>query len=119
MRSYRRFLSAVLLTLATVGVGACAQIDEAVTGRELRCWETPYDLCARVADVATRTLPADPKISEVRVGERRCDADEVGDTHCWTIEFIFEGGTGVASVHQHADGTLGRHYTSIGAPPDT
>ena len=50
---------------------------------------------------------------------RVCDANEVGDIRCWWVNATYQGGETDVQVHQHADGSLGIHHTSNGAPPDT
>ena len=121
MRTHRTLPTIALLAAAMIGLTACAQLDEAVTGRDLECTGTPYDLCVRIADYVKRTLPREFSAdnSEVTVEPRVCDADEAGDTGCWWVEAMAPDIQTGAMVHQHADGTLGSHYTSIGSPPDT
>jgi hypothetical protein len=48
-----------LIVIATTGLAACAAVHEAVTGRHLTCFDTPDDLCIRVADLAMAQVLTD------------------------------------------------------------
>ncbi len=121
MRTHRTLPTIALLVVAVMGLSACVAINEHIAGRDLICEGTPEDVCIRVADLVTSSLPDEitSTMSEMTIEPRACDADEAGDTRCWSIEALMIGGSAGASVHQHADGSLGMHYTSIGSPPDT
>ena len=111
----------LLAKAALLGVlMACAVGCQAITGRQPTCNETP-ELCARVADAAKDLLRdmGAPTITGTTVSPRVCDANEVGDIRCWWVNATYQGGETDVQVHQHADGSLGIHHTSNGAPPDT
>jgi hypothetical protein len=124
--THRARLTGALLALATIGLGACALISEPTPDYKLSCGGTPDDVCVRVADLADRDLPLElgASVSRMTVGPTDCvSIDHPGVTRCWYIEGTVDGGpsegfTFAARVHEHPDGTLGRDYTSQGAPPD-
>jgi hypothetical protein len=128
MRTHRTLPTIAIVAVAAIGLAACSAINEVVTDRGVVvtdrgviCERTPEDLCNRVADLVTSTLPDELRttIKQVTVAPRACDAEEAGDIRCWQVDHLFPGGSSSASAHQHADGTLGRHYSSNGSPPDT
>jgi len=114
-------MRAALLAAILVGAAGCRDVDQALKGRRLTCERTPEEVCIRVADMVDQWLGEmrTPTITGMTVSPRACDAREIGDTACWSVNAVFEDGETDALVHEHADGTLGRHHTSIGAPPDT
>ena len=122
MRAHRALLIGALLALAIIGLEACALVSEPTPNYKLSCGGTPDDVCVRVADLATRDLPPElgTSITQMTVGPTDCvSIDHPGVTRCWYIDGIVVGGNAFAArVHEHPDGTLGRDYTSIGAPPD-
>jgi len=126
VRTHRALLAGALLALATIGLAACALISEPTPGPALDCGATPHELCIRVADLADRDLPLalGASVSRMTVGPTDCvTIDHPGVTRCWYIEGTVDGGPSegfafAARVHEHPDGTLGRDYTSRGAPPD-
>jgi hypothetical protein len=112
--------SALLALLMICAIG-CRDVNQAMKGRQLTCERTPEDVCIRVADfvdVWLRELQT-PTITGMTVSPRMCDANEIGDAICFWVNAAYLDGETDAGVHQHADGTLGRHHTSNGAPPDT
>ena len=122
----RAILTGALLALATIGLGAFPLINEPTPSPVLSCGATPPDLCSRVADLADRDLPLAPgaSVSRMTVGPTDCvSIDHPGVTRYWYIDGTVDGGPSegflfAARVHEHPDGTLGRDYTSQGAPPD-
>ena len=125
-RPHQAFLTGALLAVATIGLAACAPINEPTPGPVLECGGTPRELCLRVADLADRDLPPDlgTSITQMTVELTDCvSIDHPGVTRCWYIDGSdgdrsVEGFSFAARVHEHPDGTLGRDYTTIGAPPD-
>lgn len=116
----RLLTKAVLLGVLMACAVGCQDVNQIITGRQPTCNQTP-DVCIRVADLATELLRdmKAPTITGTTTSPRVCDAKEVGDTRCWLVHATYQGGETDVLVHEHADGSLGIHHTSKGAPPDT
>ena len=98
---------------------ACAQIDEAVNGRDVECGEVPEDTCITIADHFVTLW--DPqlvaeygRVVKVRVTPIDCAAvRKPAMARCWVVEastpHLADGaGGGLGGVHyyQRVDGTL-------------
>jgi hypothetical protein len=80
MRTRRILPPLALLVLATLGLAACAAINQVVTDPDLTCEATPVNLCTRVADVAVNQ--ASTQLEEFGVGPTTVTTVEVRPMDC-------------------------------------
>jgi len=116
-----------LVAAATIGLGACAQIDSFVTDRDVTCAAMPDDLCLRIADLVVDTMPGVASSREtitIDVADDDCsvlDPDHVA-TRCWHVTGTYAIGYAVEPevlgigvwVYERPDGTL-----ALYPPPGT
>jgi hypothetical protein len=102
-----------LLVAASLLLSGCLSVNEALTGRDLRCQDTPELDCLRIIDHTLAThegdvndLDAGP-IVDILVSPMDCQfvADATA-TRCWEVEISQERGSVSAHVHERADGSL-------------
>ena len=119
MVTTRTVLAGVCLAVAMLTASACAQIHEAVNGRDLECGEVPEDTCITIADHFVtlwdpQLLAQYGRLVKVRVTPFDCAAvRQPAMVRCWVVEgsttVLADGsGGGLGGVHyyQRVDGTL-------------
>jgi hypothetical protein len=90
MTTHRTAIAGACVTLAMLTAGACGQVNELVTGRDVVCESTPDDICMRVADqvasAVPREDPASGPVAKVTVTEQECGNEVPPVVRCWHVE---------------------------------
>jgi hypothetical protein len=100
------------MALAMLTTGACRQIDNAVTERDLECGALADDICARLARYAAadwlRLNASFGPIVKVVVSQQDCDAaDDPAIKGCWLVEATTAQGAGGGElITEREDGTF-------------
>ena len=112
MATFRTGLAGACLALAVLTVGACQQIDNALTDRDLECGALAHEICARLASYEAahwvRLNASFGPIVKVVVSQQDCDAAaDPAAKRCWLVEITTGQGAGGGDlITERQDGTF-------------